>query len=175
MKKGAGFWTCASSIKPPPKLCAEYLAVWAPFFPWQKGRCVGNEVENSENRSSNPASCLGDPGNIHRPRVQFWGIEKAETLWKSRLSAFDIQIVSASWSEWRDLNPRPLGPEPSAIPSFATPGRKNVHRIEADQGPLCSCLPIIKEWDTIVKSKAQPCLSASISVPTSNPTPNLDQ
>ena len=26
------------------------------------------------------------------------------------------------WSEWRDLNPRPLGPEPSAIPSFATPG-----------------------------------------------------
>ena len=26
------------------------------------------------------------------------------------------------WSEWRDLNPRPLGPEPSAIPNFATPG-----------------------------------------------------
>ncbi len=28
-----------------------------------------------------------------------------------------------SWSEWRDLNPRPLGPEPSAIPNFATPRR----------------------------------------------------
>ena len=28
------------------------------------------------------------------------------------------------WSEWRDLNPRPLGPEPSAIPSFATPRLK---------------------------------------------------
>ncbi len=25
------------------------------------------------------------------------------------------------WSECRDLNPGPLGPEPSAIPSFATP------------------------------------------------------
>ena len=25
------------------------------------------------------------------------------------------------WSEWRDSNPRPLGPEPSAIPNFATP------------------------------------------------------
>ena len=25
------------------------------------------------------------------------------------------------WSECRDLNPRPLGPEPSAIPNFATP------------------------------------------------------
>ena len=25
------------------------------------------------------------------------------------------------WSECRDSNPRPLGPEPSAIPSFATP------------------------------------------------------
>ena len=28
---------------------------------------------------------------------------------------------SCLWSEWRDSNPRPLGPEPSAIPSFATP------------------------------------------------------
>ena len=27
------------------------------------------------------------------------------------------------WSECRDLNPRPLGPEPSAIPNFATPRR----------------------------------------------------
>ena len=25
------------------------------------------------------------------------------------------------WSECRDSNPRPLGPEPSAIPNFATP------------------------------------------------------
>ena len=27
----------------------------------------------------------------------------------------------SEWSEWRDSNPRPLGPEPSAIPNFATP------------------------------------------------------
>ena len=25
------------------------------------------------------------------------------------------------WSEWRDSNPRPLGPEPSALPNCATP------------------------------------------------------
>ena len=31
-------------------------------------------------------------------------------------------LSAATWSEWRDLNPRSLGPEPSAIPSFATPG-----------------------------------------------------
>ena len=30
------------------------------------------------------------------------------------------------WSEWRDLNPRPLGPEPSAIPNFATPRNTSI-------------------------------------------------
>lgn len=25
------------------------------------------------------------------------------------------------WSEWRDSNPRPLGPEPSTLPNCATP------------------------------------------------------
>ena len=29
------------------------------------------------------------------------------------------------WSEWRDLNPRPLGPEPSALPTALHPGKKN--------------------------------------------------
>ena len=31
------------------------------------------------------------------------------------------RVAFSMWSEWRDSNPRPLGPEPSAIPSFATP------------------------------------------------------
>ena len=31
-------------------------------------------------------------------------------------------VSGVFWSEWQDLNLRPLGPEPSAIPSFATPG-----------------------------------------------------
>ncbi len=30
------------------------------------------------------------------------------------------KIVVSQWSEWRDLNPRPLGPKPSAIPGYAT-------------------------------------------------------
>ncbi len=30
-------------------------------------------------------------------------------------------LLLFSWSECRDSNPRPLGPEPSAIPNFATP------------------------------------------------------
>ena len=68
------------------------------LFHTEKGRCVEKAVETPENRSSNPASCLADPGNIHCSRVRFLGIEKAETAWSSRLSAFDIQIVSAFWS-----------------------------------------------------------------------------
>ena len=153
MKKGAGFWTCASSIKPAPKLCAEYLAFWAPFFTREKGRCVGKAVDNSENRSSNPASCLADPGNIHCSRVRFLGIEKAETAWSTRLSAFDIQIVSAFWSEWRDLNPRPLGPEPSAIPSFATPGCncRDLHENACHLRPNFNRPFIIMEEDDVVK------------------------
>ncbi len=27
------------------------------------------------------------------------------------------------WSEWRDLNPRPLGPEPSALPAALHPDK----------------------------------------------------
>ena len=34
-------------------------------------------------------------------------------------SAFCTRIVS--WSEWRDLNSRPYGPEPYALPNCATP------------------------------------------------------
>ena len=36
--------------------------------------------------------------------------------------AFHVSI----WSECRDLNPRPLEPEPSAIPNFATPRYANL-------------------------------------------------
>ena len=37
---------------------------------------------------------------------------------KIRLKSEDFNRI---WSECRDSNPRPLGPEPSAIPNFATP------------------------------------------------------
>ena len=30
------------------------------------------------------------------------------------------------WSEYRDSNPRPLGPEPSAIPNFAIPRNADI-------------------------------------------------
>ena len=38
-----------------------------------------------------------------------------------RLCISKPRRFSQKWSECRDLNPGPLGPEPSAIPSFATP------------------------------------------------------
>ena len=31
------------------------------------------------------------------------------------------------WSEWRDLNPRPLGPEPSALPTALHPENDSLH------------------------------------------------
>ena len=32
-----------------------------------------------------------------------------------------IFFINTIWSEWRDLNPRPLGPEPSALPTALHP------------------------------------------------------
>ena len=40
-----------------------------------------------------------------------------------------------SWSEWLDLNQRPLGPEPSALPNWATPRKSIV---------LCYFIPYIR-------------------------------
>lgn len=28
--------------------------------------------------------------------------------------------MTVVWSEWRDLNPRPSGPKPDALPNYAT-------------------------------------------------------
>ena len=42
-------------------------------------------------------------------------------LRKKRRNPLKISAFFLIWSECRDSNPRPLGPEPSAIPSFATP------------------------------------------------------
>ena len=44
---------------------------------------------------------------------------------KIRLKSEDFSRI---WSECRDSNPRPLGPEPSAIPNFATPRQLEYYR-----------------------------------------------
>ena len=51
-------------------------------------------------------------------KIAVWVAKKPDIF---GLFAGDIFFVSTLWSECRDSNPRPLGPEPSAIPSFATP------------------------------------------------------
>ena len=35
-------------------------------------------------------------------------------------------VTGFFWSEYRDSNPRPLGPEPSAIPNFAIPRNADI-------------------------------------------------
>ena len=48
-------------------------------------------------------------------KVQKISVNKEKVPQNNRLR------YSFLWSECRDSNPRPLGPEPSAIPNFATP------------------------------------------------------
>ena len=40
---------------------------------------------------------------------------------KSVKKPASTKVNAGLWSEYRDSNPRPLGPEPSAIPNFAIP------------------------------------------------------
>src|SRR5579859_30656 len=51
------------------------------------------------------------PGPAHGPPT---GLE-----WGS--CEYESGVLSNVWSGRRDLNPRPLGPQPSALPGYATP------------------------------------------------------
>ena len=63
------------------------------------------------------------------PGPSHWFVPKRGRVSVSRLKNYAEKIkipryrkVSEDfWSEWRDSNPRPLGPEPSALPNCATP------------------------------------------------------
>ena len=41
---------------------------------------------------------------------------------KKQVDVTEIRYIHPNWSGLRDLNPRSLGPKPSAIPNFAKPG-----------------------------------------------------
>ena len=43
-----------------------------------------------------------------------------------KLSAHYVCTQRSLWSEWRDLNSRPYGPEPYALPNCATPRLINI-------------------------------------------------
>ena len=53
------------------------------------------------------------------------GVVKSRMGRGRKTKKLQLQKVSVFWSERWDLNPRPLGPEPSAIPDFATLRREN--------------------------------------------------
>ena len=62
-------------------------------------------------------------------------LKTSETTGMQRKNPVTIAVTGFSiWSECRDLNPRPLGPEPSAIPNFATP---RWHRYYTHDMQLC--------------------------------------
>ena len=54
-------------------------------------------------------------GTNKRPWVQI------KPLQTKKRKAHPADTLFSFWSEWLDLNQRPLGPEPSALPNWATP------------------------------------------------------
>ena len=59
---------------------------------------------------------------------QKW-VRKNEVLKKVQKIRRSHQKSADFWSEWRDLNPRPLGPEPSALPTALHPGKKKPQQL----------------------------------------------
>ena len=45
-----------------------------------------------------------------------------------------IHVHVILWSEWRDLNPRPLGPEPSTLPAALHNALSKSQQIKANIG-----------------------------------------
>ena len=54
---------------------------------------------------------------------------------KGKVRSFNDFGLSLIWSEWGDLNSRPLGPEPSALPSALHPVRQLLYY--SFQSPTC--------------------------------------
>ena len=51
----------------------------------------------------------------------FQRLRKRKLNGYKKLSAYFVCTQRSLWSEWRDLNSRPYGPEPYALPNCATP------------------------------------------------------
>ena len=89
--------------------------------PFYFGRSGGIRTRGCDALCAAPALrlILRRPSRPKRPRVRYDSLSA-----QSKRAAFQAALLL--WSEWRDSNPRPLGPEPSAIPSFATPRCHNI-------------------------------------------------
>ena len=104
--------------------------------PHRKSAASWQASDEKKNRKAH-AACRKAPagGKIYLPALsapksrlgQVWVRRKSHRILhrkkfgicrKIRLKSEDFSRI---WSECRDSNPRPLGPEPSAIPNFATP------------------------------------------------------
>ena len=115
---------CLRRMLPLALRCAETARGWQPrglgFV--KKQESTKDSCFWSECRDSNPKQCK----HCLR-RMPPLALRCAETArgWQPRGLGFvkkqESTKDSCFWSECRDSNPRPLGPEPSAIPNFATP------------------------------------------------------
>ena len=49
------------------------------------------------------------------------GVGFEPTTYRLTADGSAVELSWINWSGWRDLNPRPSGPKPDALPSCATP------------------------------------------------------
>ena len=95
-----------------------------------------NSTGNEYSREMDPVEALEEQVKLLRKQKEYWKNQTKRTDGKKADSQavrkLVLQPISNKkrepkkrspqfWSEWRDSNPRPHGPEPCAIPNFATP------------------------------------------------------
>ena len=96
----------------------------------------GSNLDISYSREMDPVEALEKQVKLLRQQKEYWKSQTKRTDGKKADSKavrkLVLQPISNKkrepkkrspqfWSEWRDSNPRPHGPEPCAIPNFATP------------------------------------------------------
>lgn len=59
-------------------------------------------------------------------------MERPKKAMNTKEAEHQKDVLLLLWSGLRDLNPRSLGPKPSAIPNFAKPGNCETHYISSD-------------------------------------------
>lgn len=90
---------------------------------------------------NSPTTSLHMPGRSSQPA---YFILRGKN--SSSLTLLEFQQRSEKWSGRWDLNPRPLGPEPSALPSYATPRPTEDRHHEASRAGLQMYSATILPW-----------------------------
>ena len=81
------------------------------------------------------------------------GVEAVGSTQRSKQKCRLIKMRRHFWSEWRDLNPRPLGPEPSTLPAALHPEIESVSTSSKTRHIIIKDIPRLVKHKIIFRKK----------------------